>query len=185
MRWKRSTFIKKIKMKLLNSFIIAVFVLGGVFFTTASCSKKTTTTTTPAPVTTAPSYTFNALGITATGVQYSISNPNTGPLVITGITGNGSSGNDQSVTITINTSVNSTGTYTLSGSTNNTGEYTSGTNTIRYKTNSSPNVGTLTISKYDGTNRKMSVSFSFNVQQYYPSVGNSGAVYGSFDKLGF
>ncbi|MFI5141394.1 MAG: DUF6252 family protein [Bacteroidia bacterium] len=152
---------------------------------TTSCSKNTTTTPTPTPITPTPSYTFSAMGITAAGVQYTISNQTAGPLKITGTTGNGTGGNDQSVVITINSVVNSVGTYTLSSSTNNTGVYTSGTNSIRYSTNTSPNVGTLTISKYDAANRVMSVSFSFNAQQYYPTVGSSANVYGSFTNVGF
>lgn len=172
-------------MKTLNYFILVAGALTTMFFTTTSCSKKSTPTPTPAPVSPAPTYTFNAFGVTATGVQYTISNPNTGPLQITGSNGNGTNSSDQTVVITINSAVNSVGSYTLSSSNNNTGVYTTGSNTIRYATNSSPYVGTLTISKIDMTNRVMSASFNFNAQQTMPNTSGSGNIYGSFSNISF
>src|SRR6185312_143197 len=155
--------LNKIEMKIVNSVILATVILLGVFFTTSSCAKKTATTPAPAPVTPVTSYTFNALGVTATGVQYSISNPTTGPLKITGSNASASgNGNEQTVVITINNAVNSVGSFTLSSSVNNSGVYTSGSNSFKYSTGNSPYVGTLNITKYDAANKLMSVSFNFN-----------------------
>ena len=177
---------KKNKMKIVYSFICAGVILLSMVFTTTSCAKKTTPAPapTPTPVTT---YTFNAFGVTATGVQYNISNNTTaGVLQITASNATASANsNEQTVTITINSAVNSVGSYTLSSSTNNTGVYTSGSNTFKYSTNNSPNVGTLNITKIDMVNKIMSATYNFNPQQYYPSVGGSGNVSGSFDNIGF
>src|ERR1700756_5144568 len=173
-------------MKPLNYFILVCSVLLIVFFTATSCKKKnTTTTTTPAPTGTTTSYTFNAMGITATGVQYTITNPTAGPLKIVGNNGNGTGGNYQTVTITINSAVNSTGSYTLSAAYNNSGVYTSGTNTMRYSTGSAPYVGTLNVTKIDMTNKIMSATFNFNALEYFPNNNGSGNIYGSFDNVGF
>jgi|GEM_PF-1926688 hypothetical protein len=172
---------QKNRMRIINGFFIgAVVILLSVFFTTTGCKKTPTPVTPPAP-TPVTTYTFNAFGVTATGVQYVISNPTTGPLQITGTNGNG----DQKVTITISSAVNSVGSYTLSATNNNAGNYTSGTNTIRYSTGASPYVGTLNITKYDATNRLMSVSFNFNAQEYFPNASSSGTINGSFDNIGF
>jgi hypothetical protein len=167
-------------MKIITGFVCALVVLSGLSFATSSCAKKTTTPT-PAPVSTTPSYTFNAMGVTATGVAYTVSNPTTGPMQIKAVNGGG----DQTITITVSSTINSMGTYTLATQYNNSGVYTSGSNTFRYTTNSSPYIGTLTVSKIDMTNKIMSASFSFNAQQYFPNPSNSGTVYGSFDNIGF
>jgi hypothetical protein len=175
-------------MKIVNGLIFGVVILFGVFFMTTSC-KKTTTPTPVATPTPSPSasYTFNAMGVTATGVQYSILS-GTQSLQITGSNATASgNGNEQTVVITINNAVNSTGSYTLNASVNNTGVYTSGgsTNPMKYSTGSSPYVGTLNITNYDATNRLMSVSFSFNAQEYSPNTSSSGTIYGSFANVGF
>lgn len=172
-------------MKAIHVLVGATVILVGLCFGTSSCAKKTVTPT-PAPISPAPTYTFNAMGITATGVQYTISNPTNGPLQITGsnATASGNS-NEQTVTITINNAVNSVGTYTLSSSVNNSGVYTSGANSIRYSTNSSPYVGTLNITKYDANNKLMSVSFNFVAQETSPSTNLQGTIYGSFDNISF
>jgi hypothetical protein len=174
-------------MKIINNIMGALLVMLVLFCTVlSSCAKKPTPapTPTPTPVTT---YTFSAFGVTATGVQYNISNNTTaGVLQINASNATASANsNEQTVTITINSAVNSVGIYTLSSSTNNTGVYTSGSNTFKYSTNSSPYVGTLNITNIDMTNKIMSATYNFNPQQYYPSVGGSGNVSGSFTNIGF
>jgi len=173
-------------MKIVYSFICAAVILLGVFFTTTSCAKKTTPapTSTPTPVTT---YSFSASGITTTGVQYNISNnTNAGVLQITGsnATASGNS-NEQTVVVTINSSVNSVGSYTLSSSTNNTGVYTSGSNTFKYSTNSSPYIGTLNITKIDMTNKIISASYNFVAQETMPTTSGQTTISGSFANVGF
>ena len=161
---------------------IPFFTVITVFtFVILSCKKKPTPapSSPPAPIV---SFSINALGITTQGVQYSISNPTTGPLQISGACGDINSGNSQTVVITINSAVNAVGTFTLSSS--NTGVYTTGTNSIRYTTNTS-NTGTINITKIDMTKRLMSASYSFVAQQYYPSLGSSGTISGSFSDVGF
>jgi hypothetical protein len=173
-------------MKTIYGLMCAAVILAGLCFGASSCAKKTVTPT-PAPITPVPTYTFSAMGITTTGVQYTISNQ-TQSLQITGSNASAStSGNEQVVTITINNAVNSVGTYTLSSSLNNSGVYTSvsGGTTFRYSTSSSPYVGTLNITKYDATNRLMSVSFNFNAQETSPSNNLQGSIYGSFANIGF
>jgi len=175
---------KNFNMKTIYGLMGAAVILLSICFGESSCAKKTVTPT-PAPVSPAPTYTFSAMGITATGVQYTISNQ-TQSLQITGSNASAStSGNEQVVTITINNAVNSVGTYTLSSSVNNSGVYTSGGNSFRYSTSSSPYVGTLNITKYDATNRLMSVSFNFNAQETSPSNNLQGTIYGSFANIGF
>jgi len=147
-----------------------------------SCKKKPTPVTPTPPAVLPPSFSFTALGITTSGVQYTISNPTYGPLQITGLAGDSSGGHRQTVTIVVNNVVNLAGTFTLS--TTNTGVYTSGTNTIRYSTNAS-NVGTINISKVDMTNRLMSASYNFVAEQTAPSNTGSGTISGSFTNVGF
>ncbi|HXD94545.1 MAG TPA: hypothetical protein VNX01_15170 [Bacteroidia bacterium] len=173
-------------MKIINNLVGAAVILLGLCFTTTSCAKKPTPTPAPAPVSPAPTYTFNAMGVTATGVQYSISSQ-TQSLQITGSNASANNnGNEQTITITINNAVNSVGSYTLSATNNNTGVYTSGSNTFRYSTGNSPYVGTLNITKYDATNRVMSVSFNFDALETFPTAGSQhGTIYGSFDNISF
>ncbi len=169
-------------MKIITNLLSAVLTLFVLFFITPSCGKKTT----PAPATNVaitPTYTFNAMGITATGVQYSVSNPITGPLKISGSNAGGNT-NYQTVEITINSAVNAAGTYPLSSSSGNTGIYTSGGNTVRYETNAT-NTGNLIITNINMTNKTISGSYNFTAQQYFPTTGSSGSIYGSFTNLGF
>jgi hypothetical protein len=150
---------------------------------TTSCKKKTPPTPTPpTPTPVTNQFSITAFGITTQGVQYTITNPTTGPLQITGACGDSASSNHQTVVITINNAVNAAETFTLSSS--NTGVYTTGTNTSRYTTNTS-NTGSINITKVDMANRLMSASYSFVAQQYYPSMGSSGTISGSFTNVGF
>jgi hypothetical protein len=171
-------------MKTINSLLVALVTLFALSFLMPSCGKKTT----PAPATnvvTTPTYTFSAFGITATGVQYSITNPNTGPLKISASNSSSSnSTNYQTVDITINSAVNSVGTYPLSSSSGNTGLYTSGGNTVRYTTNATY-TGNLTISSIDMIHKTITASYNFSAHQYYPSSGSGGSISGSFTNVSF
>jgi hypothetical protein len=169
-------------MKTISNLFCVLIALLVLSFIAPACGKKTT----PAAatnVTTTPTYTFNAFGITATGVQYGVSNPNTGPLKISGSNANGNT-NYQTVEVTINSAVNAVGTYPLSSSSGNTGIYTSGGNTVRYSTNAT-NTGNLIITSINMVNKTISGSYNFTAKQYYPSTGNSGSISGSFSNLGF
>lgn len=159
--------------------IVILFSVAGI-----SCKKKPIPAPTPTPVNVPPSYSFTALGVTTTGVQYGISNPNTGPLVITGASGTSGNSNYQTVQITVNSAVNSIGSYSLTSTNGNSGVYTTGDNSIKYSTNATC-TGTLNVSKIDMANRLMSASFNFVAQQYYPSVGSKGTISGSFTDIGF
>ncbi len=170
-------------MKTIISLLCVLVTLFTLPFLMSSCGKKTT----PAPATnvvTTPTYTFSAFGITATGVQYNISNPNTGPLKISASNASSNSTNYQTVDITINSAVNSIGTYPLSSSSGNTGLYTSGGNTVRYTTNATY-TGNLTISSIDMIHKTITASYNFSAQQYYPSSGSGGSISGSFTNVSF
>ncbi len=149
-----------------------------------SCKKTPAPTTSTPPTASVPSFSFIALGITTTGVQYTVTNTMpSGPLQITASNAANNS-NYQTVQITLNNAVTSPGTFTLSPSLSNTGLYTSGSNTIKYSTNAT-NVGTITITKVDMVNNLMSASYNFVAQQYSPTIGNSGTISGSFTNVGF
>ena len=148
-----------------------------------SC-KKSTPAATPTPTNVQPTYSFTALGVTATGVVYTISNPTTGPMVITGVYGASGDPTYQTVQITVNSAVSSVGSYSLTSTNGNSGVYTTGNGSFKYSTNAT-STGVLNITKIDMTNRLVTASFSFNAQQYYPSVGGTGVISGSFADIGF
>ena len=173
----------------INPFFNALIVLV-IASTIQSCAKKTTT---PTPVPTnnlPPSYSFTAFGITANGVNYSVSNTyTTSPLVITGTYGNTTDANYQTVQITIPGGVIAPTTFTLNAAASsggNVGIYTDGPypNTANYNTNAG-HTGILNITKVDLMNRLMSVSFNFVAQQYASANSGTVTVSGSFANIGF
>ncbi len=124
------------------------------------------------------------MGITTSGVQYTISNPTAGPLQITGSNA-GSNSNYQTVVITVDNTVNAAGTFTLNTTASNSsdnGVYTS--STFSYNTNAT-HTGTITLSKVDMVNRVMSASFSFSAIEFNPDNNSSGTISGSFTNVSF
>jgi hypothetical protein len=170
-------------MKIKASILFTLILLAVAIL---SCKKKTTPAATPTPTVIPPSFSFTALGITTTGVQYTISNPTGGPFQVTG-SNTGSSSNYQTVVITVSNGSDITvpGTFTLNTTASNNSDnavYTSGT--FSYSTNAS-HTGTITFSKVDMVNRVMSASFSFSAQEYSPNNSSSGTISGSFTNVGF
>jgi hypothetical protein len=169
-----------------DTLIILVFV-----FIVLSCAKKTTPAPTPTPTPpTVPIYSFTAFGITANGVQYTISNPPAGPMVITGTFGISTDNNYQTVQITVNNAVNAPAAYTLNApagtTTNGIGVYTTGPvpGNFAYNTNTT-HTGNINITKVDMVNSLMSASFSFVGLEYAPAVTGTVSVSGSFTNISF
>ena len=174
-------------MKIRNILLIHAGVILVLAFTTTSCKKKTTPPA-PTPTASVPSYSFTAGGITIAGVQYTISNPSNGPLVITATNGLlSTNANYQMIQITVNDVVQQSGTISFAlnstaGATNgNVGLYTSGPETYNTDSGHTGNVS-LTV---DVTNRKISATFSYSTVRYNSPNINTIAVSGSFTNVGY
>ncbi len=170
----------RIKSILLFSALLVLVVA------TLSCKKKSPAPT-PTPTAIPPTFSFTALGIAATGVQYTITNPQGGPLQVTGSNASNTS-NYQTVQITVTGgSITAPGTFTLNATASsggNSGVYTSGSGSFLYNTNAS-HTGSITVSKVDMVNRLISASFNFSAQEYTPTNTSSGTISGSFTNVGF
>ena len=176
-----------------NQLIPVCLVLVFIMMLTA-CAKKAAVAAGPSPTVTLPNFSITAGGITTSGIQYSISNPGNGVMVITGTNGSSSNTNYQMVQITVNDNISSTSSWTLNTSVNsspapysngNIGQFTSGQSpSLTYNTNSSC-TGTINFTKVDMTAKQISASFSFNAAQYGSQNTSTITVSGSFSNVGF
>jgi hypothetical protein len=175
----------KIKNKLIHAGIMLVFTIS-----IGACEKKAAPVA-QQPTTALPNYSFTAGGITVQGIQYTVSNPVSGPIVITGANASNNTTGYQMIQITISgggIQTSGTTTFTLNtpaGSANGgIGQYTIGSPpSTTYNTDAiHTGIATLTV---DMTAKQMSVTFNYNTIQYNTAVTSTLSVSGSFKNIGF
>jgi hypothetical protein len=149
-----------------KAIVIAVITLASAFVI-QSCTKKNTTTVT----TTNMTATVN--GKSFSGIA-SASMSNGGLLFAAVQTG----GTPATKEFNLYTKVNATGTYNMNVNTGqtgagNTGVYAEGASagTLTDYWTDSTHTGTIVITKYDVSAKKVSGTFSFNAIQFYPQTG--------------